>query len=132
MRMYAAVDNGYTVEEVDVLTGPMIGNPKTGTFRLADLVGLDVMAHVTSNLLELRKRRREPRVLQDAADHAELIDAKSLGNKSGIGFYKTVQTPAAKSFGPSISAPANTNRRQSRASRCSRKRASSIWPTAGG
>ena len=52
VRMNYALEHGYSVEEVDTLTGPLIGNPKTATFRLVDLVGLDVMAHVTDNLYE--------------------------------------------------------------------------------
>ena len=44
------LENGYTVEEVDAITGPPIGNPKTATFRLIDLVGIDVWEHVGKNL----------------------------------------------------------------------------------
>jgi 3-hydroxyacyl-CoA dehydrogenase len=98
VRTYAAVENGYTVEEVDVLTGPMIGNPKTGTFRLTDLVGLDVMAHVTTNLLELAKDDESRELFQTPPVMQKLIDAKALGNKSGAGFYKTVQTKDGKEF----------------------------------
>lgn len=90
-RTQAAIDNGYTVEEVDVLTGPVIGNPKTGTFRLADLVGLDVMAHVVNNLYEFvpEDESREAFVLPDVMK--TLIASKSLGNKTGAGFYKQVK-----------------------------------------
>ncbi len=92
-RMQAAIDNGYTVEEVDALTGPIIGNPKTGTFRLADLVGLDVMAQVVNNLYEYAPEDESraafvvPEVMQ------RLIAQKALGNKTGAGFYKKVTTP---------------------------------------
>ena len=44
------LENGYTVDEVDSITGPLIGRPKTATFRLADLVGIDVWEHVGKNL----------------------------------------------------------------------------------
>ena len=44
------LENGYTVQEVDTITGPAIGRPKTGTFRLIDLVGVDVWEHVGTNL----------------------------------------------------------------------------------
>jgi 3-hydroxyacyl-CoA dehydrogenase len=44
------LNNGYTVEEVDAITCPVIGNPKTATFRLFDLIGIDVWEHVGSNL----------------------------------------------------------------------------------
>src|SRR5262249_10519221 len=43
-------EDGYTIEEVDALTGPIVGRPKTGTFRLFDLVGLDVFGLVAKNL----------------------------------------------------------------------------------
>ena len=47
-----ALEGGYTVEEVDVLTGPLIGRPRTGTFRLSDLVGLDTSYHVRRNVYQ--------------------------------------------------------------------------------
>jgi 3-hydroxyacyl-CoA dehydrogenase len=43
------LEQGLTIEEVDALTGPVIGWPRTGTFRLADLVGIDILAHVAAN-----------------------------------------------------------------------------------
>jgi 3-hydroxyacyl-CoA dehydrogenase len=46
------LQNGYTIAEIDAITGPHIGRPKTATFRLMDLVGLDVMGHVNNNLYE--------------------------------------------------------------------------------
>ncbi len=45
-----AFKEGYSIAEIDAITGPLIGRPKTATFRLLDLVGLDVMGHVNSNL----------------------------------------------------------------------------------
>jgi len=44
------LNNEYTVDEVDSLTGPLMGRPKTATFRLIDLVGVDVWDHVGKNL----------------------------------------------------------------------------------
>src|ERR671933_2971863 len=87
-RILYGIEHGYTVEEVDLLTGPLVGYPKTGTFRLTDLVGLDVAAHVTRNLYdavpddESREMFRLPQVISD------LIAAGRLGNKSGAGFYR--------------------------------------------
>ena len=43
------LEQGLTIEEVDALTGPAIGWPRTGTFRLADMVGIDILAHVAAN-----------------------------------------------------------------------------------
>ncbi len=89
-RMQAAIDNGYTVEEADELTGPVIGNPKTGTFRLADLIGLDVMAHVVNNVYDYvpEDESRDTFIVPVVMKH--LIAQKSLGNKTGAGFYKQV------------------------------------------
>ncbi|MBV9788735.1 MAG: 3-hydroxyacyl-CoA dehydrogenase family protein, partial [Chloroflexi bacterium] len=98
VRMLYALENGYSIEEVDTLSGPLIGNPKTATFRLADLVGLDVLAHVTSNLYkaipedESRESFRLPEVL------TKLIEAKALGNKTGAGFYKKVKGAGGSEF----------------------------------
>ena len=47
-----AFENGYTIEEVDAITGPLIGHPKTATFRLNDQVGLDIAVGVAENLYE--------------------------------------------------------------------------------
>jgi 3-hydroxyacyl-CoA dehydrogenase len=90
-RMAAAIENNYSVEEVDILTGPVIGNPRTGTFRLADLVGLDVMAHVVNNLREYvpEDESRDAFVLPDVM--RALIEQKSLGSKADAGFYKRVK-----------------------------------------
>ncbi len=91
VRMNYAIEHGYAIDEVDNLTGPLIGNPKTATFRLADLVGLDVLAHVTDNLYhgvpedEERETFRLPEVMR------RLIAAGALGNKTGAGFYKRVK-----------------------------------------
>ena len=87
-------DHGYTVEEVDALTGPLIGNPKTATFRLLDLVGLDVAAAVGGNLYDLipndesreLMRENKTRSLRD-----EMLKRGWIGNKAGQGFYKAVK-----------------------------------------
>jgi 3-hydroxyacyl-CoA dehydrogenase len=100
VRMLYALEHGYSIEEVDALSGPLIGNPKTATFRLADLVGLDVLAHVTSNLYkaipddESREAFRVPEVL------SKLVAAKALGNKSGAGFYKKTKGATGSEFHP--------------------------------
>jgi len=43
------LEKGLNIEEVDALTGPALGWPRTGTFRLADMVGIDILAHVAAN-----------------------------------------------------------------------------------
>ena len=84
------VDDDYTVEEVDALTGPLIGVPKSASFRLLDIVGLDVWAFVSKNLYDLvphdpwRERFLPPAFLE------KMLEKKWLGEKSGQGFYKRV------------------------------------------
>jgi len=88
-----ALDNGYTVEEVDSLTGPIIGHPKTATFRLYDLVGIDVMAHVNTNLypaIEHDPYREELVQEKSTALIKAMVEHKWLGNKTKQGFYKRV------------------------------------------
>jgi 3-hydroxyacyl-CoA dehydrogenase len=73
---------GLTIEEVDALTGPALGWPRTGTFRLADMVGIDILAHVAANFPEGVSEGKFSAVL------AELMKRNWLGDKSGQGFYK--------------------------------------------
>jgi len=73
---------GLTVEEVDALTGTAIGWPRTGTFRLADMVGIDVMAHVASNFKEESAGAAAISLLQ------AMLERRWLGDKTGQGFYK--------------------------------------------
>ncbi len=77
-------EQNLTVEDVDLLTGSILGWPRTGTFRLADMVGLDVLAHVVANFGQSR-----------AGEAAELpafvktmLERRWLGDKTGQGFYK--------------------------------------------
>ncbi|MEO1664468.1 MAG: 3-hydroxyacyl-CoA dehydrogenase NAD-binding domain-containing protein [Chloroflexota bacterium] len=98
-----AIDNGYTVEEVDSITGPLIGRPKTATFRLSDLVGNDIAAHVGRNLYPAIENDPDRGLLVHEGttkvyDH--LLQNGYLGNKSGQGFYKMVRANGGKEFHP--------------------------------
>jgi 3-hydroxyacyl-CoA dehydrogenase len=95
--------NEYSVAEVDSLTGPLIGRPKTATFRLLDLVGLDVMAHVTHNLAEALPNDEAIGYLRsEPAENLSrtMIGKGWLGNKAGQGFYKEVREDGKKDFWP--------------------------------
>ena len=98
------LEHGYTVEEVDAITGPLIGRPKTATFRLIDLVGVDVWEHVGKNLAPLIRHDALAQKYLAAAKPAALIQTmveKSwLGNKSKVGFYKEVSANGGKEFWP--------------------------------
>src|SRR3984885_551219 len=78
-----------TIEEVDTLTGAAIGWPKTGTFRLGDLVGVDVMAHVAKNFAAQAQSIRDEREDVGLAPFIErMLEQKWLGDKTKQGFYK--------------------------------------------
>jgi 3-hydroxyacyl-CoA dehydrogenase len=85
-----ALDHGYTVEEVDALTGPLIGRPKTATFNLNDLVGFDIAVGVARNLYEAIPDDPAREILMHEKN-AQLSDALLekgwLGRKTGKGFY---------------------------------------------
>ena len=89
------LENGYTVDEVDLITGPLMGRPKTATFRLADLVGIDVWEHVGKNLGPLIPYDKLAQEYLKAAAPTKLIstlvERKWLGNKTKVGFYKEIR-----------------------------------------
>jgi 3-hydroxyacyl-CoA dehydrogenase len=95
-----ALDHGYSVEEVDSLTGELIGNPKTATFRLIDLVGLDIMLHVTRNLYDAVPEDEEREMFRIPAAIEALAQRGWIGNKAGAGFYKEVRGAGGKEFWP--------------------------------
>jgi 3-hydroxyacyl-CoA dehydrogenase len=82
---------GFTVEEVDALTGPAVGRPKTATFRLADLVGLDTFVHVADNVYRNVPEDESHDVFATPAFLAQMVEKGLLGRKSGAGFYKKVK-----------------------------------------
>nr|WP_293301249.1 3-hydroxyacyl-CoA dehydrogenase/enoyl-CoA hydratase family protein [Allomuricauda sp.] len=94
---HAVKELGMTVEEVDKLTGPVIGRPKSATFRTVDVVGLDTLVHVANGIYENCKEdeRHELFKLPDFIN--TMMENKWLGSKSGQGFYKKVKGDNGKS-----------------------------------
>lgn len=80
---------GLRLNEADKLTGPAIGRPKTGTFRLGDLVGLDTALNVMKGLQERSPDDKEIQKMEIPGFLNFLVEKDYLGNKSGQGFYKT-------------------------------------------
>jgi 3-hydroxyacyl-CoA dehydrogenase len=82
MLALRALESGrYSIEEIDAITGPALGRPKSATFRTMDLAGLDILAHVARNLkIEL------------PAFVAEMVERGWVGDKAGQGFYKKEKT----------------------------------------
>ena len=84
-------EDGYTIEEIDTLTGPVLGMPKSATFRTLDIIGLDVLAHVVKNLRESLPQD-ECHALFQVPDFVEqMIQRGLLGDKTGQGFYQKVK-----------------------------------------
>ena len=89
LQIVRALESGkYSIEEIDAMTGPAIGRPKSATFRTMDIVGIDVLAHVARNLAERLTNAEDraafalPRIVDD------LVGRGWVGAKSGQGFYK--------------------------------------------
>jgi 3-hydroxyacyl-CoA dehydrogenase len=79
---------GLTVEEVDKLTGPVIGRPKSATFRTVDVVGLDTLVHVANGIYENCPDDEAHELFKLPGFINTMMDNKWLGSKTGQGFYK--------------------------------------------
>ncbi|MFM2430275.1 MAG: hypothetical protein RLZZ511_1488 [Cyanobacteriota bacterium] len=98
---------GYTIAEIDYLTGPLTGHPKSATFRTADLVGLDTLSLVLQNLQgaipddEQQSMFAVPPIMQ------QLVALGAIGSKVGSGFYQKLKgeilafNPTTQSYEPS-------------------------------
>ncbi|MDQ1408795.1 MAG: 3-hydroxyacyl-CoA dehydrogenase, partial [Acidobacteriaceae bacterium] len=82
---------GMTIEEVDACTGPAIGQPKSATFRTADIVGLDVLMHVVKNIYETATDDESREMYKIPAFVEVMAKRKWLGDKTGQGFYKKLR-----------------------------------------
>ncbi len=87
---------GLSIDTVDALTGPAVGRPKTGTFRLGDLVGMDTAVHVINGMRENCPNDEQIGTFDIPKYLRFLIDNKFLGNKTGQGFYKKTAEKDAK------------------------------------
>lgn len=89
--LHRMAQDGFSIEEIDLLTGPLMGLPKSATFRTTDIVGLDVMVHVVTNLAEALPddERRDLFALPDFV--RDMHQRKLLGDKTGGGFYKKIK-----------------------------------------
>jgi len=79
---------GLTIEEVDKLTGPVIGRPKSATFRTVDVVGLDTLVHVANGLYENCPNDEAHELFKLPEFINKMMENKWLGSKTGQGFYK--------------------------------------------
>ena len=86
--IHTAEHLNFSVETVDAVTGPFIGRPRTATFRLADLIGLDIMDDVANNLLDRCQHDPHKETLRVPSSLAQLLRLGWKGSKSGQGYYK--------------------------------------------
>jgi 3-hydroxyacyl-CoA dehydrogenase len=84
-------EDGYTIEDIDAMTGPAMGLPKSATYRTLDIVGLDVLAHVVKNLSEALPNDEEHDLFQLPDFIQQMLQRGLLGEKTGKGFYKKVK-----------------------------------------
>ncbi|MDE0599381.1 MAG: 3-hydroxyacyl-CoA dehydrogenase/enoyl-CoA hydratase family protein [Dokdonia donghaensis] len=89
-------DMGMTVEEVDKLTGPVIGRPKSATFRTVDVVGLDTLVHVANGIAENCPNDERKSLFELPGFISTMMENKWLGSKTGQGFYKKSVNEAGK------------------------------------
>ena len=87
MRLMQSMD--FTIEEIDALTGRAVGWPKSATFRLTDMVGLDIVGHVVANMAQNVRDERSDLVLPDFCK--QMLERKWLGDKTKGGFYKKIK-----------------------------------------
>ena len=88
MQIFRAMNGGLGIDEIDAITGPAIGRPRTATFRTMDLAGLDILAHVVRNLSERLNDPAERAAFELPPLVAALVERGWVGSKAGQGFYK--------------------------------------------
>ncbi len=86
--------SGLRMDQVDALTGPVMGHPKSASFRTVDLVGLDTFVHVANNVAEGVPEEKENFTLPDFV--FKMLEAGMLGEKTGKGFYRRTKGPQGK------------------------------------
>jgi 3-hydroxyacyl-CoA dehydrogenase len=93
MAIFGLVDKmGLTIDEVDALTGPIIGRPKSATFRTADVVGIDTMVKVAKGVYDNCPTDEARNAFVTPAWLQKMVDNNWLGDKSGQGFFKKVKS----------------------------------------
>ncbi len=96
--MKVMVEEGYSISEVDTITGPALGRPRSATFRTADLVGLDTLLHVATNTVAALSTDPIRQVIPEPNFLETMVARGWLGNKAGQGFYKQVRTEKGREF----------------------------------
>ena len=96
MSLFGLVDKlGLTIDEVDALTGPIIGRPKSATFRTADVVGIDTLVKVAKGVYDNCPTDEARDVFSIPSWLNKLVENNWLGDKTSQGFFKKIKLPAA-------------------------------------
>ena len=96
--LFHQVKNGdYTIEEIDKLTGSIIGRPKSATFRTADVVGLDTLISVSKGIYDSCKNDESIEIFKEPDFLKKMVKNNALGSKTGKGFYKKIKDKGGKS-----------------------------------
>ncbi|MFT5957698.1 MAG: 3-hydroxyacyl-CoA dehydrogenase, partial [Flavobacteriales bacterium] len=94
---HTVTDMGFTVEQVDKLTGPVMGRPKSATFRTCDVVGLDTLVHVANGVRENCPKDEQKALFEIPTYVTKMVENGWLGSKSKQGFYKKIKGEDGKS-----------------------------------
>lgn len=96
VSLHELVRLGIGVDEADALTGPVIGRPKSATFRTLDVVGLDTYVHVANNVKNKSRDEQERAIFEVPPFVLQMVEKRWIGQKAGQGFFKQVQTAGGK------------------------------------
>jgi 3-hydroxyacyl-CoA dehydrogenase len=97
MAIFGLLDKmGLTIDEVDALTGPVIGRPKSATFRTADVVGIDTLVKVAKGIYDNCPEDEQRKIFRIPAWLDKIVANKWLGDKTGQGFFKKSSTLTPK------------------------------------
>ena len=101
MQVFRALERGeLTIEEIDAITGPAIGRPKSATFRTMDIAGIDVLAHVARDLSERLENAEDRALFAVPAIVDDLVRRGWTGVKSGQGFYRKTAAGEIQTLDP--------------------------------
>ncbi len=87
--IHLMLEEGYSIDEVDAITGPPMGRPRSGTFRLGDMIGLDVLVDVANNVYENAPNDERREVFRVPDFILRMVEKGWLGEKTGGGFYQS-------------------------------------------
>ena len=96
--MQLMLEEGYRIDEVDAITGNALGRPRTASFKTADLVGLDTLAHVAKNVYDNTPNDERRQVFQMPEFILKMVEKKWLGDKTRQGFYKKEKSADGKTL----------------------------------